>query len=58
VIVATFSGVNLLLGAWLAHRRKRADSERRRFYSQMRIKHGLAGEISHSADGPPKGNEH
>lgn len=44
VIVATFSGLNLLVGAWLAHRRKLADKDRKRFYTQMRVKHGLRPE--------------
>ena len=41
LITAFFVGVNSALGLWLAHRRKGADSERRWFYHQMRVKHGL-----------------
>jgi hypothetical protein len=44
VVLAIFSGLNILLGAWLAHRRKLADKDRRRFYTQMRVKHGLKPE--------------
>lgn len=39
--LAVFPIINTLLGAWLVHRRKVADRERRWFYRQMREKHGL-----------------
>ena len=35
------SGLATLLTVWLAYRRKKADGERRKFYWQMRKKHGL-----------------
>jgi len=35
------SGLAAFLTIWLAHRRKKADRERRKFYWQMRQKHGL-----------------
>jgi len=35
-------GLTTLLTVWLSYRRKRADRERRKFYWQMRQKHGLS----------------
>jgi len=37
--------LNLFFVTWLAHRRKRADLERRRFYAQMRVKLGLTQNV-------------
>jgi len=41
VVHVALSGLAGLLTIWLAHRRKVADRERRKFYWQMRQKHGL-----------------
>jgi hypothetical protein len=48
VVTALFVGLNSLVGLWLAHRRKAADAERRWFYHQMRVKHGL--DLDHPAE--------
>ena len=41
VLTVVFTGLSSFLTIWLAHRRKAADRERRKFYWQMRKKHGL-----------------
>lgn len=41
VLTVVFTGLSSLLTIWLAHRRKKADRERRRFYWQMRKQHRL-----------------
>lgn len=46
IIIAVFSGTSTMLGVWLAHRRRRADRERKRFYTQMRVKHDMAPETA------------
>jgi hypothetical protein len=55
VIIALSNGLCLLLGVWLAHRRKKADGERRWFNRQMRYRLGLNdGDLI----GPSKGARH
>jgi hypothetical protein len=54
MVTAVFVVVNTLLGVWLARRRKTADSEREKFYWQMRQKHGLASS-RHEQDAARKG---
>lgn len=46
LVHVVLSGLASLLTIWLAHRRKRADKERRKFYWQMRQKHGLHSDES------------
>lgn len=52
VLTVIFTGLSSFLTIWLAHRRKEADRERRKFYWQMRKKHGLpvASEEQKSAE--------
>jgi len=40
--MAVFGGLTSMLTVWLAHRRWKADRERKWFYRQMRLKHGLS----------------
>jgi hypothetical protein len=42
IIIAVFSGVSSLLSVYLTYKLRVAQKERRRFYTQMRVKHGLA----------------
>jgi len=42
LVMAVFGGLTSMLTVWLAHRRWKADRERKWFYRQMRLKHGLS----------------
>lgn len=46
VIIAIFSGVSSLLSVYLTYKLRVAQKERRRFYTQMRVKHGLKPETA------------
>lgn len=41
LVIAIFSGLSTLLTVFLAHRRSKADRERKWFYRQMRYRHGI-----------------